>query len=206
MLKTFSTTNDPVSVVADVEDERRRQVDEVSEPRGIEPTGRVREAEVAHRARHIGPPRVDGAVGALEVGCQLAEEVERERGGRQEVGPQSLVIDALVSLDEPRPGARRVQGARRHEVRTRVPAPLERKAAPDWSRGAAGWGREGLRADRVPASLAPARLVQAKLSTKRGEVWLPRDVVVRLPALSGLELLLCRPVRHGSRGTRGRVP
>jgi hypothetical protein len=39
------------------------------------------------------------------------------------------------------------------------------------------------RARYLGTSLAPARLVQAKLSTKRGELWLPRDVVVRLPAV-----------------------
>ena len=58
------------------------------------------EADVGDGAGRVRPPGVDGPVGQPEVGGQVAEEVEGHRRRRQEVGPQALVIEALVRLDD----------------------------------------------------------------------------------------------------------
>ena len=66
-----------------------------------------------HGAGRVRPPRVDGPVGEREVGGQVAEEIEGQRWRPQELGPQSLVIEALVGLDDGRAGPRRLECARR---------------------------------------------------------------------------------------------
>ena len=50
-------------------------------------------------ARRVGEPGVDEAVGPRGVGGEVAEQVERERLGGEQVRPKALVIDALLSLD-----------------------------------------------------------------------------------------------------------
>ena len=105
--------DDPLRAVAEVEHERNVERDEVAEVGRIEPPGRVREADVAHGAGRVRPPGVDGPVGEREVGGQVAEQVEGHRRRRQEVGPQSLVIEALVRFRDGRSGPRRVERALR---------------------------------------------------------------------------------------------
>ena len=127
------------------------------EVRGIEPARRVGEPDVADRARRVGPPGVDGAVGAREVGRQVAEQVEGERLRRQQVGPQPLVVEALVRARRGRAGARRGQRAGGHEVRARLASVVERQAAPDRphrlpsGRGRSAACRSGVRAPRATA-------------------------------------------------------
>jgi hypothetical protein len=58
---------DPLGAVAEVEDERDVERDEIAEPRRIEAPWRVREADAHDRSGHVRPPRVDGPVGEREV-------------------------------------------------------------------------------------------------------------------------------------------
>ena len=125
--------DDPLGVVAEIEYERDVPRDEVAEPGRIEPARRVREADLGHSAWRIRPPRVDGAVGEPEVGGQVTEQVEAERRRPQEVGPQPLVIEALVTFDDRRSGLRRVERARGDEVRAGLLGVGEREAAADGS-------------------------------------------------------------------------
>ena len=89
-------SDDPLCPVGEVEHERGVEIDEVAGVAHVETAGRVCEADVGHGARRIRPPRVDGPVGPREVGGEVAEEVEGHRRRPQELGPQSLVIEALV--------------------------------------------------------------------------------------------------------------
>jgi hypothetical protein len=38
---------------------------------------------------------VNGCVGPIQIGGEIAEQVDRERFGRQEVGPEPLVVEDL---------------------------------------------------------------------------------------------------------------
>ena len=78
--------------------------------------------------------RVDGPVGEPEVGSEVAEQVEAQGHRRQEIGPQPLVIEALVTLDQRRSCTHRVKCAWGDEVRAGLSGEGERKAAPDESR------------------------------------------------------------------------
>ena len=70
---------DAACPVAEVEHERGVERDEVARVGGVEPSGRVREAELAHRAGHVRPPRVHRAIRECEVRGEITEEVEGER-------------------------------------------------------------------------------------------------------------------------------
>ena len=189
--------DDPLRPVAEVEHERRVEGAEAVEVGRVEAAGRVREADVAHGAGRVRPPRVDGAVGQPEVGGQVAEEVEGQRRRPQEVGPQPLVVEALVRLDDGRSRPRRVERAGGEEVRAGLPRVGEREAASDGTyRHAAGFRHDRLRADRVAVRLAPARLVVAQPASERGHLRPPRHPVLGLPAVRGLELLLGESVSH----------
>ena len=122
--------DDPLCPVPEIEHERDVERDEVAEPGRIEPPRRVREADVAHGARHVGPPRVDGPVGEPEVGRQVAEQVEGQRRRPQELRPQSLVIEALVRFDDGRASLGRLVCGGGEEGRAGVAGVLEREATP----------------------------------------------------------------------------
>jgi hypothetical protein len=77
---------------------------------------------------------VDGPVCQPEVGGQVAEEVERHRRRGQKVGPESLVIEALVRFDDGGSGPRRVECACGEEVRAGLSGVGELQPAPDESR------------------------------------------------------------------------
>ena len=141
---------------------------------------------------------MDGPVGEPEVGGQVSEEVEGHRRRRQEVGPNSLVIEALVTFGDGRSGPRRVECARGQEVRAGLFGIGERKAAPDRS-GRFTFGSRGdrLRTDRVSLRLTPPCLVVAQPPTELGQLRFPRHTVFGFPAMQGLELFLGENVRHG---------
>jgi hypothetical protein len=198
-------TDDPVGAVAEVEHERDVERDEVAEPGRIEPTRRVREADLARGAGHVRPPRVDGPVGEPEVGGQVAEQVEGQRRRPQEFRPQALVIEALVRFDGGRARPRRVACGGGEEGRAGVARVLEREATPGRTGRRAFTRDDRLRADRVPVRLAPLRLVVAQPPTEVGHLGPPRHAVDLLPAVRGFEVFPGRCVSHGLRGTRGRV-
>ena len=129
----------------------------------------------------------------------VAEEVEAERRRRQEIGPQALVIEALVTLDERRPRPRRVECLCREEVRAGLLRVVDRQAATDGSRRAVGSRRDRLRTDGVPVGLAPLRLVVAQPAAELGHRRLSRHVVVGFPAVRALELLPRQRRRHAER-------
>ena len=91
--------DDPLRSVAEVEYERGVERPEAVEVRGIRRPGECAK-RTSQTTGRIRPPGVDGPVGQREVGGEVAEEVEGERLRREEVGPQSLVVEALVRLDE----------------------------------------------------------------------------------------------------------
>src|SRR5262245_3438619 len=111
-------SDDTERPVATLEDEYRVERPQAVEIRRVQPSRRVGETDVADGARRVGPPGVDGPVGEREVDSQIAEEVEGQRRGPQEVGPQSLVIEGLVTFDHGRPGPCCLERARRDEGRT----------------------------------------------------------------------------------------
>ena len=80
--------------VVEVEHEGGIERAQVAEVGRIETARGVLEAHLAHGARCIRPPGVDCSIGKREVGGQIAEQVEAHRVRRQQVGPQSLVVDA----------------------------------------------------------------------------------------------------------------
>src|SRR5439155_26545585 len=67
-------TDDPAHSLAEVEQERRIEPDEVSDVRTIETSGGVLKADLAYRAGRLRPPCVDGSIGESKVGCQVAEQ------------------------------------------------------------------------------------------------------------------------------------
>ena len=112
-------------------DERRVERAQAVEVRRVEPPGRVREPDLAHRARARPATRRARPGRRARIGREIAEQVERERRRRQQVGPQPLVVEALVRLDERRSRPRSVERAGGDEVRARLARVLERQAAPD---------------------------------------------------------------------------
>jgi hypothetical protein len=126
--------DDTPGPVADVEHERDVEIAEASEVRGIEAARRVREADLGDRAGRVRPPCVDGFVCKLEIRGEVAEEIECQRRRPQELGPQSLVVEALVRLDEGRPCPRRRERGRGEERRAGLARVIERQAAPERTR------------------------------------------------------------------------
>ena len=105
-----------------------------------------------------------GPIGQSEVGGEVAEQVERQRRRRQQVGPQPLVVEALTRLDERGAGPGRVQRGGREEVRAGVAGVVERQPAPHRpDPGVAGLRDDRLGADRMPVGFAPSGLVIAGL-------------------------------------------
>ncbi len=89
--------DDPMRPVVEVEHERHIERAEASEVAAIETARRVREADVAHGARRVRPPGVDGPVGEPEVGGQVAEEVAGHRRRRQQVGPRQVAVRSAAN-------------------------------------------------------------------------------------------------------------
>ena len=177
---------------ADVEHERHVEGAEAVEVCGVEAPRRVGEADVAHGAGRVGPPRVHGAVGPREVGGQVAEQVEAQGGRRQEVGPQPLVVEALVGLGDRRARAGGGERAGGEEAGTRVAPVVEREPAADEPDRCARSRHDRLGADRVTVRLAPLRLVVAQPAAVRRHRRSSRHAIVGLPAVRGLELPLRR--------------
>ena len=179
--------DDPLRAVVEGEHESRSERPEAVQVCRIETTGRMREADGTHDAGRIRPPLLDGAAGEPEIAGEVAEKVEGQRRRREEIGPQSLVVEALVRLDGRCPGLRRVERARTDEVRPgRLPV-RERHPAPDEScLATVGPGSDRLRTDGMPVGLTPLRLVVAHPSAERGHLRTPWYVVVAFPAVSAL--------------------
>jgi len=146
----------------------------------------VREANLAHGAGQVRPPGVDGTVGERGVGGEVAEEVERQRRRPEQVGPQALVVEALMRLDERRPRPGRVERGRGDEGRTRLARVLEREAAADQPRRRAGTRRDRLGADRMTVGLAPASLVVPRRPAERRHRRPPLHLILGVPAVCGL--------------------
>jgi len=70
-------------------------------------------------------------VGEFEVGGEFAEKVDGKRRRPQQVGPEALVVEALVRLDEGRPCARRFTGFRSEKACAGRAGIVERKSAAD---------------------------------------------------------------------------
>jgi hypothetical protein len=180
-----------------VELEQRVEGAEAVQVGGIEPPRRVREANVDDPARRVRPPGVRGAVGEPEVGREVAEEVER--GGRrpQQVGPDALVVDALVRLDDrcavPHCGVR----GRRDEIRAGLARVVERQSAADRSRGLS-FRRNRLRSDRMSLPLAPPCLVKAVAAAELRHLRTAGDLVLAVPAEGRLKFFT-----RGHGGARG---
>ena len=173
--------------VARVEHDRDIERAEAVEERRIESARRMREADFAHGAGRVRPPVVDGPVGLLHVSSQIAEEIEGKRLRRQEVGPQALVIEALMRFDEGRPCPCRTEGIRREQVRAGLVGVGERQTAADRSRRRTARSRcVRLRADGMSVRLAPLRLVVARSSAELGHLRSPRHAVVGFPAVRSL--------------------
>ena len=187
---------DPVRAVAEVEHECRVKVDEVAEPRGIEPARRVREANVVDRAGHVRQPRVNGSVGKRVVRREIAEEVEGQRRRPQEIGPQALMVEALVPFDGRRPRSRRLERVLREEGGSGLARIVEGKTPADRTRRLSFAPDDRLGADRVSACLPPARLDVAQPPPEVRQLRAPRHVVFGLPAVRGLELLPGENVLH----------
>ena len=130
-----------------------------------------------------------GAVGPPDVSAEVAEQVEAQRLRRQQVGPQALVVEALLALDERRAGAGGGQRRGRHEPRARGAAVVERHSATDGTDGDGGPRDDRLRADRVPVRLAPLRLVVPGAAAEHRHCGAAGDAVVGLPAVGGLQFL-----------------
>jgi hypothetical protein len=189
---------DPLGTVGEVENERDIESDEVAEPHRIEASRRVRKADVDDRAANVGPPRVDGVVGEPEVGGQVADEVEGHRFRGQQLGPESLVIEALVPFDGGRPGSRRIQCRRGEEGRAGLSRESQGKTTPDESRRTSlRSGGDRVRPDRIPVCFAPLRLVVALPPPELRHRRLPWHVIVRLPAVRGLEHFPRQLLGHG---------
>ena len=191
--------HDAVRAILPREHERRVELPQAVQPLRLEPPGRVEEPHVHDTARRVGEPGVDEAVGPRVVGCEVAQQVEGERLGRQQVRPQALVIDALLALDDRGSGRDRLERGRRHEARTGVTAVGQRDPAPDRPRIDAGTRRKWLGPDRVTLALAPAGLVQPGPLSERRHRGAPGNDVTRLPAERGLELCARRRLDHGRR-------
>ena len=181
------------------EHEGRVELPQAVEPLRLEASGRVEKPDLHDAARRVGEPGVDEAVGPREVGGEVAEQVERERLGGEQVRPEALVIDALLALDEGGPGLDRLERGRRHEVRPGVTAVRQRDPAPDRPRIDARTRRVRLGPDRVTLALAPARLVEPGPLPERRHRRAPGDEVAGVPAEGGLELRACRRLDHADR-------
>ena len=187
---------DPSRPVAQVEHERHIERPEAVEVGRVEPPRRVREANVAHGPRCIRPPGVDGPVGEPEVARQVAEQVEGHRRRRQQVGPEPLVVEALVRFGDGRPRPRRLQRVPIQEVRAGLPRVVERKTTPDQPHPSTRLRRDRVRPDGMPSTLPPARLVIAHPPTKLRHPRPPRHPILGFPAVRGLKLLLSERCVH----------
>ena len=107
------------------------------------------------------PPGVHGVVGELEVGSQVAEQVEAERRRPEEICPRPLRVEALVRLlgRGGQPERSRVMGSGGQEGRTGGPRLVDGQAATDRQRRSSRRRHEGLRTDRVAVGLPPSGLV-----------------------------------------------
>ena len=88
--------DDTLGSVADVEHERDVERDEVAGVVEVEARRGVGEPNVAHRDPAHPATRCGSHVGELEVGGQIAEQVEGECGRPQQIRPQALPIERLV--------------------------------------------------------------------------------------------------------------
>jgi hypothetical protein len=130
---------------------------------------------------------VDGPVGSVQVSREVAEKVDRQRLGGEQVGPEALVVEPLVRLDErgADPGGR--DGPLGEEGRPTLSREVEVEAAADQARRRARTVPMG--PDRVAVELAPHRVVVSDRSTELGHLRAARHPVVVQPAMSSLELL-----------------
>jgi hypothetical protein len=197
----------PLGAVAQVEHERGVEGPEAVEVGRVEPARGVGEADLGHGAGRVRPPGVDGAVGQPGVGGQVAEEVEGQRRRPQQVGPEALVVEALVRFGDGGPGPGRRQGVGVEEGGAGLAGVVEREAAPDRPRRlAAGPGHDRLGPDGVAVGLAPPRLVVAQPAAEPGHGRAPGHLVVGLPAVRGLQLLSRHRRSHAEDCTRGQRP
>jgi hypothetical protein len=109
-------------------------------------------------ARSRRPPGVDGPVGAVRVGGDVAEQVDRKRLGGQQVGPQALVVEDLVRLDERSAARAAATDLVVRNVAHAVSGGVEVEAAADQARRRPRAVPMGL--DWLPIDLMPARVVE----------------------------------------------
>src|SRR5262249_51175904 len=116
---------------------------------------------------------------------------------RQEVGPQSLVIEALVRFRDGRSSPRRVERASGEEIRAGLSGISERETASNQTPQPAvrSWC-DRLRTEGMPVRLPPPCLVVAQPSTEVRHLRSPRHAVVRFPAVHGLGLLARQSLTH----------
>ena len=129
-----------------------------------------------------------GAVGPFGVGGEVAEQVHRQRLGRQQVGPEALVVEALMGLDERRAGPRRRDRLRGEERRSALRGEVEVELAADQTRRRARTGSMGPYGMAV--GLAPHRVVVADRAAELSHSGLAWQRIMVEPAVRGLELRL----------------
>src|SRR5262249_46283519 len=145
---------------------------------------RVLEAH-AHLARGgVWPPRTNRELRRIAILRYISEQVEAERHRREEIRPESVLVQRLVGLrgGEPRSHSRESAGG--DEVRAGFAREREFEPAADWSgvRTAGVW----LRAHRVPAGSAPLRLAPPSAPLPRCCGWITRDAIDIEPTVGGL--------------------
>ena len=194
---------DPVRPVSEVEHEGGIEGAQAVQVRGVEAAWRVCEADVTDGAGRLRPPGMDSTVGKRAIRGQVAEEVEGERRRPQEVGPQSLMVEALVSFGHGRSGSRRLEGSSGEKGGAGLTGVGEREAASDGSSRLAVQPRcDRLEADGMTVCLTPKRLFVAQPSPEGGQVGLSGNSIVGFPAMHRLELLPRRLTHRGDRTAR----
>src|SRR6478672_11666223 len=98
---------------------------------------------------------MDDRIGKGEIGREIAEQVEGERFRREQVRPESLVVEALVRLDERGPRTRGAQCGAAEQVRSGLQPIVEWQPAAYGADGHAGSRSVGLRPDLEPVTLTP---------------------------------------------------
>ena len=84
------------------------------------------EADLHHAPRRIRPPGPHQALGEVEIGGEVAEEVEGERRRPQQVRPEPLPVDALIRLDHRDPLVHGCERGGSEKVRAGVARVVER--------------------------------------------------------------------------------
>src|SRR4029453_8636683 len=115
------------------------------------------------------------------------EQVDRHRFGGKQVGPEALVVEDLVRLDERRAGPGRGGRARGEDRRPPLRGETEIEVAADQARRRAWPNAMG--ANRVAVGHPPHRVVIADPAAEIGPLRVATYLVVFQPAVGSFKLL-----------------